>query len=191
MAEKKAAKAKVVPAKKSIKPTAPKVAKKASKTTAISRAVETPKAEEPTVKVRKPRKAKVGSFAELVKKQAEIEAIKKRAKTELKELYEDKLKEADAIKRQYSELFREQIESAPANKRGRKAAAKASGGKPQVRSRGFTVEQVESFIQQKESGLNVAKIKVAGKNITGVKRIDAAYEKADEKDAESVFQSLK
>jgi hypothetical protein len=190
MAERKAAKAKAVSVKKSARPAVLKITKRSSKSFAASRPVEAPNAEGPTGKGRKPRKVNVGSFSELLKKQAEIEAIKKRAKTELKELYEDKLKEADAIKKQYSELFREQIESAPA-KRGRKVAAKVSGEKPKAKSRGFTVEQVGSFIQQKESGLDVAKIKIAGKNITGVKRIDAAYEKANEKDAKSVLQLLK
>ena len=54
-------------------------------------------------------------------------------------------------------------------------------------SRGYTHEQVKLFIEQTEKG---EKIKIPGKNATGIARIKTAYEKAKFKDAESVLELL-
>jgi len=55
-------------------------------------------------------------------------------------------------------------------------------------SKGYTIEQVKLFIEQTEKG---EKIKIPGKNATGIAKIKAAYEKAKDKDAESVHELLK
>jgi hypothetical protein len=138
--------------------------------------------EEKVIKTRKPRKVKVAgsSYEIMLKKQAELDAYKKQAKIELKKQYDEKLKEGDELKAHYQKLFGESIGSAPKAQKG--GAKKA--GKP---SRGFTLEQIESFLSQKDAG---GKIKIEGKNATGVARIKAAYDKSSDKDAESILEII-
>jgi len=171
---------------KSAKPKAAAANKSAVKKPAADKPaakVPSPKPEEEkAVKVRKPRKVKAAgsSYEIMLKKQAELDAYKKQAKIEIKKQYDEKLKEGEELKAHYQKLFGESIGSAPKAQKG--GAQKA--GKP---SRGFTLEQIESFLSQKDAG---GKIKIEGKNATGVARIKAAYDKSSEKDAESILEII-
>jgi hypothetical protein len=177
-------------AKKAAKPRSP--AKPRSKATVKAKVVEPAskaafkksKATRPVVeakakRTRGPNRKATGSFAVLRKKQAELEEIKKGAKADLRKQYERLLKDSEKVKAQYKELFSESIEFAP---KARGAGARKASG------RGYTLEQVKLFIEQTERG---EKIKIPGKNATGIARMKAAYEKAKDKDAESVKKLLK
>jgi hypothetical protein len=136
------------------------------------------------VKVRKlrgPRRAK-GTFADLLKKQAELEIIKKGAKAELKKQYDGLLKEAESIKFQYKGLFDEAIESAPAVRgtRAKKATGKVPGLKP------FSLKEVEAFVEQKQHG--IANIKIQGRRPKSISRIEDAYRHSE--DAEEILKML-
>jgi hypothetical protein len=125
----------------------------------------------PEVKVRKvqgPNKAK-GSIADLLKKHAELEKIKKGAKADLKKQYDGHLKEAESIKAQFKSLFSESIESAPKNRgpRTQKAIGKVVGLKP------FSLKEIEAFLEQKHHG--IAKIKIQGRRPKSIARIEDAY----------------
>jgi hypothetical protein len=133
------------------------------------------KAKPPRAYTRKPK----GAFADFLKKQAELEKAKKDAKAGLRKQYDDLLEESDKIKANYKKLFNESIESAP-KLRG--------AGVKKTPSRGYTLEQVKLFIEQADNG---EKVKIPGKNATGIARIKAAYAKAKSKDAESIFALLK
>jgi hypothetical protein len=145
--------------------------------------VEVKKPEAKVVKQRRPRKVKdaLSNYATLLKKQAEIEAIKRQAKAELKKHYDSKIREADAIRAQYKELFGEAMDSTP------RIARKGKVRKGAVKARGYTLSQVQSYLDQRDSG---KAIKVEGKNATGIKRIKEAYEKADPKDAKTILAIL-
>jgi hypothetical protein len=157
-----------------------------SKSTAKKPAAKAEKAQAPVetkpVKVRKARKAKdaLSSYANLLKKEKELADAKKLAQSELRQQYEGFLKDAEKVKEQYKKLFGESIDSAP---KGRKIGAKKTGSKP----RGFSLDQIESFLNQVDNG---GKIKIEGKNATGIARIKAAYEKSPNKDAESILAFL-
>jgi len=130
-------------------------------------------------KVRGPNKKAKGSFAELQKIQAQFEEAKKGAKADLKKQYDRLIKEADAIKVQYKELFNEGIESA---QRAKGTGTKKTAGK------GFTLDQIQTFIDLTEEGKPV---KIPGKNAISIAKIKAAYEKSKDKDAESLHELLK
>jgi hypothetical protein len=150
---------------------APKVAKPVVKATV----------EVKVKKTRGPRKAK-GTFADLLKKQAELEEIKKGAKVELKKEYDGFLKEADKVKAQYKELFSESIESLP-KARGtgsKKTAGKILGLKP------FTLKEVEDFVEQKQQG--ISEIKVQGRRPKSISRLEDAYRHSE--DAEEILKLL-
>lgn len=132
-------------------------------------------------KVRKPRKAKSdlgSSFEIMLKKQAELDAYKKQAKIDLKKKYDDKVKEAESLKAQYEKLFGEKLD-APA--KVQKVKAKRAPAK------GFTLSQVESYLEQLAAG---GKIKIAGKNAKTVAKMKDAYDKAATKDAKSILELL-
>lgn len=134
-------------------------------------------------KARGPNKKAKGSLAayeNLLKHEAELEKARKAAKSELKGEYDNFLKEADEIKVKYQKLFNESIGSAP------KAKGKSAGAK-KTKS-GYTLDQVQAYIDQFASG---GKIKIPGKNATGIKRIKDAFDKAKDKDAESMLELLK
>jgi hypothetical protein len=139
-----------------------------------------------TVKVRKIRKAQdaLSSYENLLKKQDELEAAKKLAKNELRKEFDSFLKKADSVKNKYKKLFGETIESTP--RRARKGGARKTTRKGKAK-KGYTLEQIESFLSQKDSG---GKIKIEGKNVAGIARIKAAYEKSSSKDAKSIFDFL-
>ena len=180
------------------KSVAPKAARKPKREQSAKQVVtpaKAPKAIGPSTKpsnqkkVRKPRglnkvKAK-GNFAELLKKQAELEEIKKGAKTELKKEYDTLLKDADKIKAQYKELFGESIESGPKLRRTRGIEARKSSGKiPGLRP--YTLKEVESFIEQKQQG--VTQIRVQGRRPKSLARMEDAFRHSE--DAEEILKML-
>jgi histone H1/5 len=184
---KPAPKAKVVTAKPASKPkVAAKPKAKAPSKPAPKVQTKKPVAKAP-VAIKKAKKTRAytkkpkGTFADLIKKQAELEEIKKGAKADLKKQYENHLKEAEKVKVQYKELFAENLD-APSKARAKATGKKKNGWKT------FTLDQVQSFIDQTTEGKPV---KIPGKNAIGVKKIQAAYDKAKNKDAESVLALLK
>jgi hypothetical protein len=167
------------PAKPKAKPIVKaKAAKNTPKAEAKKPVANAPVAEMKEKKTRSYTRKPKGLFADLLKKQAELEKAKNGAKVDLKKQYESLLKESEQIKAHYKELFNESIESEP----------KVRGaGTKRASSRGYTLEQVKLFIEQAENG---GTIKIPGKNATGIKKIKAAYMKAKNKDAESVLALL-
>ena len=121
------------------------------------------------------------AYENLLKHEAGLEKARKAAKAELKSEYDGFIKQADEIKVKYQKLFNENIGSAPKAK-GKTTGAKKNGWKT------FTLDQVQTFIDQTNNG---EKIKIPGKNAIGVKKIQAAYDKAKNKDAETVLELLK
>jgi hypothetical protein len=172
-----------------VKPT-PKPAAKKTKPVSAPVAEPSPKAEKPA-KVYKPRKAASGlsSYADLLKKQSELETIKKQAKAELRKAYEDKVKEADGIKKQYSSLFDESIDSLPKIKKARQVGVKRGAAKKGAAAP-YTAAEIDSFIEQKEQGIDAQKIKLSGRRIKSIRKIDEAYERSDAKDADSLLELL-
>jgi hypothetical protein len=141
---------------------------------------------EPTIKsepkkTRKPRLVDP-SFADLIKKEADFEKAKKKAKIDLQKKYNQKLSETVDIAMKYKELFGETLDTSI------KAKGKSSSTKKGTRKSGFTLDQVQTFIDQTSEGKPV---KIPGKNAIGVKKIKEAYDKAKDKDAESVLELLK
>jgi len=116
----------------------------------------------------------------LLKKEKELEEAKKFAQAELRQEYDGHLKEADKVKEQYKKLFGESIDSVP---KVRKTTARKATG----RVRGFSLEQIKSFLRQVDTG---SKIKIDGKNATSIARIKAAYDKSPDKGAESILALL-
>jgi hypothetical protein len=162
---------KVVKAKATVAKAKPKAKTSVSKKQPVAKVEE-------VKKPRKTRKAK-SSFDELLKKQSELNVIKKAAKIELKKDYDAKMKEADDIKNQYKDLFDEDIKSAPSKSNGAKQGS--------AKNKKLTLDQVQSFIDQFNEG---GKITITGKNAITVARIKEAYDKSLAKDAESVLQVL-
>jgi|GEM_PF-1851162 hypothetical protein len=132
-------------------------------------------------KTRAPRKAK-GTFADLLKKQAELEEIKKGAKSELRRQFDGLVKEAEKIKAQYKELFAESIESAPKTRGGgaKRTAGKIPGLKP------YSLQEVKVFIEQKEQGK--ASIRIPGRKPKSVARMEDAYRHSE--NAEEILEML-
>lgn len=122
----------------------------------------------------------LGTFADLLKKQSELEKIKKGAKDDLRKQYKHHIAESEKIRTQYQTLFNEVLIASVKGK-------KTSNAKKAL-SRGYTLEQVKMFIEQVEKG---GKVKIPGKNARGIARIKAAYEKSRGKDAMSVLLLLK
>jgi hypothetical protein len=182
----KVAKPKKATAKKPIFKAKPKAASGKTTSTAKPKAGKkvSPVPAVRTVKVTRARKPKsaLSSYANLLKKESKLEAARKYAKNELRKEYDDSLKKADSVKGKYKELFHESIESAP------RKARKAGGGKSTGKAkRGYTLDQIDSFLSQVDAG---GKIKIDGKNATGVARIKAAYDKSPSKDAKSILVFL-
>jgi hypothetical protein len=135
-----------------------------------------PKAAAPEVagKARKPRaysrKGK-GSFAELLKKQAELEEIKKGAKADLRKQYEDLIKESEKINDQYRELFNEAIGPAP--------KARTLKIKKTPAQKIITKKEVEDFIDQKASGITS---KNKGRKPKSLARMEVAFKETQDAD---------
>jgi hypothetical protein len=148
-------------------------------------------------KTRGPQKARaLKGFDELLKKQAELEAVTKKAKSELRKEYEKTLQHAESLKDQYKNLFYEAIDTvSPKATRANKVTKATRGVGKRIRTTGavapITEAEVESFIEQKEQGLSTDRIKISGRRIKSVKRIDDAYNKADTKDAKSIRELLR
>jgi len=127
------------------------------------------------------RKAK-GSFAELIKKQAELEEIKKGAKADLKKQYDDLLKDAAKVGDQYKLLFGDSIASAPKAKAAA-GAKKAAGKLPGAQA--FSRKEVDDFIDQKKAG---AEVKIDGRRLKSIARMEAAYNESQ--DADEILRIL-
>jgi len=138
---------------------------------------------------RGPNKAKVGlaSFDDYKKKQSELDASKKKAMADLRQNIEEKTKEVENYKKQYSEMFGEKYDAVakvPKQSRGRRA--RKNGGAKKT----FTDRQIEEYLEQKGQGLEVQNIRISGKNSISVKKIDSAYQKADSKTVEAILAQL-
>jgi hypothetical protein len=163
------------------------VAKKATvkKAPAVSVPSSEPKKETEVKKARKPRTFKVSGFAELQKKEAELEAIKKKTKIQLKNQYDSIVKKADGLKAEYKQIFKEDISTAS---KGRKAAVGKSASPRKVVPKPITLDEVQTFIDHFAEG---QEIKLPGRRPLSIAKIKAAYIKAKTKDAESVLALLK
>jgi hypothetical protein len=156
------------------------------KTIRASRKMENkaPGAEKKAKRLRSYTRKAVGAFADLLKKQAELEEIKKGAKAELKKEYDRLIGESGKIKAQYKGLFNESIESAPkakragANKASRKPR-KAAGVKP------YTIAEVKGFVEQKKKG---GIIKISGRRPKSIARMEDAYRQSE--DAGKILEIL-
>jgi hypothetical protein len=182
----KVAKPKVIKAKpastaKKAPVTKPKAISKAPK--ALKVAIKAP-VETKVRKVRGPNKIKAkGSFADLLKKQAELEQVKKGAKAELKKQFEDLIKESEKVKAQYQELFHELLLASAKSKSTAKIAKKTTG--KIVGLKPFSLKEVEDFIDQKKEGVD---IKIKGRRPKSIARLEAAYSKSD--DANTILRIL-
>ncbi len=180
-----------------VKVSKPKVAKakpasvakpkaKVIKTPAVRLAPKSPEAKAPVVekkakKTRSYNRKPTGTFADLLKKQAELEEIKKGAKADLKKQFDAHIKEADRVKAQYKELFQENIESAP-KVRGA-GAKKARGRIPGLKP--FSLAEVEEFVEQKKQG---KAIKIVGRRPKSIARMEDAYRHSE--DAKEILKTL-
>jgi hypothetical protein len=147
----------------------------------------------PAGKKRGPGKASVPAFEDFRKMQGELEATKKKAMADMRKSIDAALGEADGLKKQYAELFGEKFDSSPkaGSPKVAKAKTKAKAKTAKVASsRAISKEQVEAFLEQKSQGIDVKSIKVKGKNAIGVEKINAAYDKAETKDAQSILALL-
>ena len=160
---------------------APKAKRVVSKKALVAK----PTLEKKTRIPRKPRGAK--GFGEMLKKQSELEAAKKKVKTELRKEYDKALKSAEGIKEHYKSLFDESIESSKP-KRGVKGSRTGTARKGAVAP--ITKVEVASFIEQREQGIAIENIKISGRRPKSIKRIAEAYSKAKVKDVDSVLASL-
>lgn len=129
----------------------------------------------------------VKGFEEMAKKKAELEAAARMVKGELRKEYAEVLRKADGIKAQYKELFDEPIDSGASRtaRRAGKPGAKRKAVEP------ITKSEVASFIEQKAQGIALESIRVGSRRIKTIKKIAAAYERAERKDASTVFSALK
>jgi hypothetical protein len=133
-------KPKIVKAKPAAKPKAKATSKSAAKPVVFKAPeVKAPVAKKTRAYTRKPK----GSFADLIKKQAELEEIKKGAKADLRKQYENHLKEADKVKAQYQELFHELL---LASVKGKSVVPRKSA------KGGYTLDQVQAYIDQSSNG---------------------------------------
>ena len=168
--------------KKSVKASKAKATK--VKTSFDAKAETKGKVAKPALKARKtrgPRKAR-GTFADLLKKQAELEEIRRGAKAELKKHYDSLTKEAEKVRAQYKELFAESIESAP--KARRTGAKKATGRIPGLKP--YSIQEVKAFIEQKAQGR--ATIRIPGRKPKSIARMEDAYRHSE--NAEDILELL-
>jgi hypothetical protein len=141
--------------------------------------VEVKKAKKTRSYTRKPK----GTFADLLKKQAELEEIKKGAKAELKKQFDDLIKESEKVKTQYQELFHEvllaSVKIKSAGTRAKKVTGKIPGLKP------FTLKEIEDFIDQKKEGVV---IRIHGRRPKSIARIEDAFMHSE--DAQEILRIL-
>jgi hypothetical protein len=189
MAERKVTKpgtSKAKPAK--AKPsTMVKAAKPKSASKPASKA--TPKKPAP---VRTPHQAEaaLSGFEDFRKKQADLEVAAKQAKAAIRKAHDIKIKEADALKKQYFDLFNESFDTVS---KPRKATRKGPKSKRATRGQAapYKTAEIETFIEQKKKGLIVKDIKIKGRRPKSIQRISSAYDKAGSKDTASILALLK
>ncbi len=142
--------------------------------------------------VRTPRQADVSlpGFEDFRKKQADLEVAAKQAKAAIRKAHDNKIKEADALKKQYFDLFNESFDTAS---KPRKATRKGPKSKTATRGQAapYKAAEIETFIEQKKKGLTVKDIKIKGRRPKSIQRISAAYDKASSKDTASILKLLK
>ena len=142
--------------------------------------------------VRAPRQAEatLPGFEDFRKKQADLEVAAKQAKAAIRKAHGIKIKEADALKKQYFDLFNESFDIAS---KPRKATRKGLNSKTATRGQAapYKAAEIETFIEQKKKGLIVKDIKIKGRRPKSIQRISSAYDKASTKDAASVLALLK
>ena len=191
MAERKVSKPgtpKAKPAKASSKPT---TTVKVAKSKAVSKPASKVAPKKPAP-VRAPHQAEatLPGFDDFRKKQADLEIAAKQAKAAIRKAYDIKIKEADALKKQYFDLFNESFDIVS---KPRKATRKGPKSKRATRGQAapYKAAEIETFIEQKKKGLAVKDIKIKGRRPKSIQRIAAAYEKAGTKDTASILALLK
>lgn len=174
-------KPKVAKAKPAAKPKVKATPKFAPKVAVKPSAVKAPSPDKTAKKPRSYTRKPKGSFADLLKKQAELEQIRKSAKADFKKQYDGLIKEANSIKVQYRGLFNDNIESAQKTRgpRTRKVGGKIVGLKP------FSLGEVKDFVEQKKKGKT---IKIQGRRPKSIARMEDAYR--DSEDAEDILRML-
>ena len=191
MAERKVSKPgtpKAKPAKASAKPT---TTVKAAKPKAVSKPASKVAPKKPApVRVPHQAEATLPGFEDFRKKQADLEVAAKQAKAAIRKAHDIKIKEADALKKQYFDLFNESFDIAS---KPRKATRKGPKSKRATRGQAapYKASEIETFIEQKKKGLTVKDIKIKGRRPKSIQRIAAAYEKAGTKDTASILALLK
>lgn len=191
MAERKVAKPgtpKAKPAKAKAKPT---TTVKAAKPKAISKPASKVASKKPAP-IRTPRQAEASlpGFEDFRKKQADLEVAAKQAKAAIRKAHEFKIKEADALKKQYFDLFNESFDTVS---KPRKTTRKGSKSKRATRGQAapYKSSEIETFIEQTKKGLAVKDIKIKGRRPKSIQRIATAYDKASTKDTASILALLK
>jgi len=142
--------------------------------------------------VRAPRQAEAAlpGFEDFRKKQADLEVAAKQAKAAIRKAHDIKIKEADALKKQYFDLFNESFDTVS---KPRKASRKGPKSKRATRGQAapYKTAEIETFIEQKKKGLTVKDIKIKGRRPKSIQRISAAYDKAISKDTASILALIK
>ena len=135
-------------------------------------------------------KATLPGFEDFRKKQADLEVAAKQAKAAIRKAHDIKIKEADALKKQYFDLFNESFDIAS---KPRKATRKGLKSKSPTRGQAapYKASEIETFIEQKKKGLTIKDIKIKGRRPKSIQRISAAYDKAGTKDTASILTLLK
>jgi hypothetical protein len=164
---------------------------KADKPKSVSKLASKATPKKPTL-IRAPRQAKASlpGFEDFRKKQADLEVAAKQAKAAIRKAHDIKIKEADALKKQYFDLFNESFDIAS---KPRKASRKGLKSKTATRGQAapYKAAEIETFIAQKKKGLAVKDIKIKGRRPKSIHRISAAYDKASSKDTASILALLK
>jgi len=191
MAERKVAKPgtpKAKPAKAKAKPT---TTVKAAKPKAASKPARKVAPKKPaSVGVPRQADASLPGFEDFRQKQADLEVAAKQAKAAIRKAHDIKIKEADALKKQYFDLFNESFDTVS---KPRKATRIGSKSKRATRGQAapYKAAEIETFIEQKKKGLTVKDIKIKGRRPKSIQRISSAYDKAGTKDAASILALLK
>jgi hypothetical protein len=164
---------------------------KASKPKSVSKPASKAAPKKPAP-VRTPRQANatLPGFEDFRKKRADLEVAAKQAKAAIRKAYDIKIKEADALKKQYFDLFNESFDTVSkprkATRIGRKSKAATRG-----QAAPYKASEIETFIEQKKKGLTVNDIKIKGRRPKSIQRISTAYDKAGSKDTASILALLR
>ena len=122
----------------------------------------------------------------MAKKKAELEAAARMVKGELRR-YTPRSFARQMASRPSTRALDEPIDSGASRtaRRAGKPGAKRKAVEP------ITKSEVASFIEQKAQGIALESIRVGSRRIKTIKKIAAAYERAERKDASTVFSALK